>query len=56
MYQARDLKDHEKNSLEPVSENNVNFDSIEKNSIELNTSYKIIYLQDRENKIKNTIV
>ena len=25
VYQARDLKDHEKNSLEPVSENNVNF-------------------------------
>ena len=25
IYQARDLKDHEKNSLEPVSENNVNF-------------------------------
>jgi len=35
--------------------NNVtNFDSLEKNSIDLYTSFKSIYLQDRENKINNS--
>ena len=38
------------------SENIVNFDNIEKNSIDLYASYKSIYLQDRVNKIKNSIV
>ena len=32
-----------------------NFDSLEKNSIDLYASMKSIYLQDRENKIKNSI-
>ena len=34
------------------SDNLTNFDSLEKNSIDLYASYKSIYLQDRENKIK----
>ena len=38
------------------SDNIVNFDSIEKNSIDLYSSYKSIYLQDRVNKIENSIV
>ena len=38
------------------SDNIVNFDSIEKNSIDLYSSYKSVYLQDRVNKIKNSIV
>ena len=36
------------------SDNILNFDSIEKNSIDLYSSYKSIYLQDRENKINNS--
>ena len=36
------------------SDNLVNFKSLEKNSIDLYSSYKSIYLQDRENKVKNT--
>ena len=35
------------------ADNDLNFDSIEKNSIDLYSSFKSIYLQDRENKIKN---
>ena len=31
-----------------------NFESLEKNSIDLYSSFKSIYLQDRENKVKNT--
>ena len=38
------------------SDNIVNFESIEKNSIDLYSSYKSIYLQDRVNKIENSIV
>ena len=38
------------------SDNIVNFDSLEKNSIDLYSSYKSIYLQDRVNKIENSIV
>ena len=38
------------------SDNIVNFDSIEKNSIDLYSSFKSIYLQDRVNKINNSIV
>ncbi len=35
--------------------NNINnFDSLEKNSIDLYSSFKSIYLQDRENKINNS--
>ena len=30
------------------------FESLEKNSIDLYSSYKSIYLQDRENKIENS--
>ena len=37
------------------SENVRNFESLEKNSIDLYSSFKSVYLQDRENKIKNSI-
>ena len=37
------------------SDNLTNFESLEKNSIDLYSSFKSIYLQDRENKVKNTI-
>ena len=36
------------------AENDKNFESLEKNSIDLYSSMKSIYLQDRENKIKNS--
>ena len=36
-------------------ENDKNFSSLKKNSIDLYSSLKSIYLQDRENKIKNSI-
>ena len=36
------------------SDNLLNFDSLEKNSLDLYSSYKSIYLQDRENKINNS--
>ena len=36
------------------ADNITNFDSLEKNSIDLYSSFKSIYLQDRENKIKNS--
>ena len=36
------------------AENDANFESLEKNSIDLYSSLKSIYLQDRENKIKNS--
>ena len=36
------------------ADNITNFDSLEKNSIDLYSSYKSIYLQDRENKINNS--
>ena len=35
------------------ADNEVNFDSLEKNSIDLYASYKSLYLQNRENKINN---
>jgi len=37
------------------ADNDKNFESIEKTSIDLYSSLKSIYLQDRENKIKNSI-
>ena len=37
------------------ADNDKNFQSLEKNSIDLYSSLKSIYLQDRENKIKNSI-
>jgi phospholipid-binding lipoprotein MlaA len=37
------------------ADNDKNFESIEKNSIDLYSSLKSVYLQDRENKIKNSI-
>ena len=37
------------------SNNDKNFESLEKNSIDLYSSLKSIYLQDRENKIKNSV-
>ena len=36
------------------AENDRNFESLEKNSIDLYSSLKSVYLQDRENKIKNS--
>ena len=37
------------------ADNEKNFESLEKNSLDLYSSLKSIYLQDRENKIKNSI-
>ncbi len=37
------------------ADNDKNFESLEKNSIDLYSSLKSIYLQDRQNKIKNSI-
>ena len=37
------------------ADNDANFESLEKNSIDLYSSFKSIYLQDRENKIRNSI-
>ena len=37
------------------ADNDKNFQTLEKNSIDLYSSLKSIYLQDRENKIKNSI-
>ena len=37
------------------ADNDKNFESLEKNSLDLYSSMKSIYLQDRENKIKNSI-
>ena len=37
-------------------DNMTNFESLEKNSIDLYSALKSIYLQDRENKIKNSII
>ena len=36
------------------ADNEVNFDSLEENSIDLYASFKSLYLQNRENKIKNS--
>ena len=36
------------------ADNMTNIESLEKNSLDLYSSYKSIYLQDRENKIKNS--
>ena len=36
------------------SNNLVSFESIEKNSLDLYSAYKSYYLQDRENKVKNS--
>ena len=36
------------------ADNDTNFESLEKNSIDLYSSFKSIYLQDRDNKIKNS--
>ena len=37
------------------ADNMTNFNSLEKNSIDLYSSLKSIYLQDRENKIRNSV-
>ena len=37
------------------SDNLTNFDSLEKNSLDLYSSFKSVYLQDRSNKIKNSL-
>ena len=36
------------------ADNDANFESLEKNSLDLYSSLKSIYLQDRENKVKNS--
>ena len=36
------------------ADNETNFDSLEKNSIDLYASFKSLYLQNRENKVKNS--
>jgi len=36
------------------ADNDVNFESLEKNSLDMYSSLKSVYLQDRENKIKNS--
>jgi phospholipid-binding lipoprotein MlaA len=41
-------------ALDFRADNDKNFNSLEKNSIDLYSSLKSIYLQDRENKIKNS--
>ena len=38
------------------ADNDKNFESLEENSLDLYSSFKSIYLQDRENKISNTTV
>ena len=42
------------NAIDFRSDNLTSFESLEKNSIDLYSSYKSIYLQDRENKIENS--
>ena len=37
------------------ADNEANFSSLERNSLDLYSSLKSIYLQDRENKIRNSI-
>ena len=41
-------------ALDFRAENDTNFESLEKNSIDLYSSIKSVYLQDRENKIRNS--
>jgi ABC-type transporter lipoprotein component MlaA len=43
------------NAIDFRADNDKNFESLEKNSIDLYSSLKSIYLQDRENKIKNSV-
>ena len=43
-------------ALDFRADNDKNFESLEKNSLDLYSSFKSIYLQDRENKIRNSIV
>ena len=42
-------------AIDSRSNNLTNFESLEKNSIDLYSSFKSIYLQDRENKINNSL-
>ena len=42
-------------ALDFRADNDTNFESLEKNSIDLYASFKSLYLQNRENKIKNSI-
>ncbi len=42
-------------ALDFRAENDKNLESLEKNSLDLYSSFKSVYLQDRENKIKNSI-
>ena len=42
------------NAIDFRSDNLTNFESLEKNSLDLYSSVKSVYLQDRENKVKNS--
>ena len=42
-------------ALDFRADNDTNFQSLENNSIDLYSSFKSLYLQDRENKIKNSV-
>ena len=42
-------------ALDFRADNITNFESLEKNSLDFYSSFKSVYLQDRENKIKNSI-
>ena len=42
-------------ALDFRAKNDKNLESLEKNSLDLYSSFKSVYLQDRENKIKNSI-
>ena len=42
-------------ALDFRAENDKNLEILEKNSLDLYSSFKSVYLQDRENKIKNSI-
>ena len=42
-------------ALDFRADNFANFESLEKNSLDFYSSLKSVYLQDRENKIKNSI-
>ena len=42
------------NAIDFRADNMTNLESLEKNSLDLYSSFKSIYLQDRENKINNS--
>ena len=44
------------NAIDFRSDNLISFESLEKNSIDLYSSLKSVYLQNRENKINNSVL